>query len=91
MTNGQNHSDHRSRRKSSRRKRSQTHSLSECRVDSMYTIIENQDKQSMEMGLFSGARVRVIHNAIESPNMVVAINESRYMLNKETARHILVK
>ena len=54
-------------------------------------IIENQDRQSMEMGLFVGARIRVVKNAVESPNMVVAVNESRYMLSKATAQKIGVK
>ena len=65
--------------------------LSECGEDEMHVIVENDDKQSMEMGLFAGARVRVIKNTLESLNMVVAINDSRYMLSKDTARMIRVK
>ena len=73
-----------------RRGKSNALPLSECPEEGTRTIVENHDKQSMEMGLFSGARVQVIRNTIESPNMVIAINESRYMLNKETARKIKV-
>ncbi|MFC1498683.1 ferrous iron transport protein A [Verrucomicrobiota bacterium] len=65
--------------------------LSECNEENICLIVGNEDRQSMEMGLFSGAKVRVIKNSIESPNMVVAINDSRYMLSKETARRIMVK
>ena len=65
--------------------------LSECHEEDLCMIQGNQDKQSMEMGLFDGARVRVIKNSIESSNMVIAVNESRYMLSKETARRIMVK
>ncbi len=72
-------------------RRGRARPLSECREDEQYRILENLDKQSMEMGLFPGATVRVIKNNIENPSMVVALNESRYMLNKETARQIRVK
>lgn len=65
--------------------------LSECPEEDVYMITDNQDRQSMEMGLFPGATVRIIRNSIESPNMVIAINDSRYMLNKETARQIMVR
>lgn len=64
--------------------------LSECHEDTNYMILENSNKQSMEMGLFPGAHVRVIRNSMASPNMVVGVNDSRYMLSKETARKIIV-
>lgn len=64
--------------------------LSECREDTEHIILENSDKQSMEMGFFGGATVRVIRNTASSPNMVVGVNDSRYMLSKETARKIIV-
>ena len=65
--------------------------LSECCEETVHVIVDNQDKQSMEMGLFGGAKVKIVRNSIESPNMVIGINESRYMLNKETARQIMVR
>jgi Fe2+ transport system protein FeoA len=91
MRNGQGHGLRRRRRRQACCRGAGMFPLSECREEEVYVIIDNQDKQSMEMGLFSGARVKVIRNSIESPNMVIAINESRYMLNKETARQIMVK
>jgi Fe2+ transport system protein FeoA len=64
--------------------------LSEGRENTAYVILENSDRQSMEMGLFIGAQVRVIRNNFASPNMVVGVSDSRYMLSKETAQRIIV-
>ena len=65
--------------------------LSECCEDTVHIILENLDKQSMEMGLFGGAKIKIIRNTLASPNMIVGINESRYMLNKTTANKIMVR
>ena len=64
--------------------------LSECCEETVHIILDNADKQSMEMGLFTGAKVHIIRNKPESPNMVVGVNESRYMISKDTARKIMV-
>lgn len=42
------------------------------------------------MGLFGGATVKVIRNSMGSPNMVVGVGDSRYMLSKDTAQKIIV-
>jgi len=91
MHGEEHHGRHRRRRTMERRgKGISPRPLSECREDTSYMILENSNKQSMEMGLFGGAHVRVIRNSMASPNMVVGVNDSRYMLSKETASKIIV-
>ncbi len=90
MHKDQQKEDRQRRRMARRSKGANQKPLSECKEDTTHIIIDNSDKQSMEMGLFGGATVRVIRNSIGSPNMVVGVGDSRYMLSKDTALKILV-
>lgn len=65
--------------------------LNELRPGCGGIIMSNPDHRTVELGLFSGARIRVEHNDLDEPNMVVAVGESRYAIPKVTAGHILVR
>jgi Fe2+ transport system protein FeoA len=55
------------------------------------TVVSNGDRKTLEMGLFSGAAVRVIKNRPNDANLVIAAGEGRYILSKEAARKIQVR
>jgi Fe2+ transport system protein FeoA len=54
-------------------------------------VVSNKDKKTLEMGLFSGALVTVLQNRPRDANMVVAVGESRYIIDKEAAQKISVR
>lgn len=54
-------------------------------------VVSNQDRKSLEMGLFTGALVVVIKNRPRDANMLVAAGESRYIIDKEAAVKIQVR
>jgi Fe2+ transport system protein FeoA len=68
-----------------------THPLSDFAQGADVVVISNGDRQTLEMGLFSGALVHVMKNRPNDANMVVAAGESRYILSKEAAAKIQVR
>jgi len=67
-----------------------SHSLADFAQDAEVLIVSNKDRKTLEMGLFSGASVRVLKNRPRDANMVVATGESRYIISKESAAKIKV-
>lgn len=67
------------------------HPLSDFAQGAEVVVISNADKKTLEMGLFSGAFVRVMKNRPNDANMVVAAGESRYIISKEAAAKISVR
>jgi len=67
------------------------HPLSDFAQGADVVVISNGDKQTLEMGLFSGALVHVMKNRPGDANMVVAAGESRYIISKEAAAKISVR
>ncbi|MCU0858691.1 MAG: ferrous iron transport protein A [Pontiellaceae bacterium] len=67
------------------------HPLSDFAEDAEVVVVCNGDRKTLEMGLFSGARVHVIKNRPDDANMVVAAGEGRYIISKKTARKIQVR
>ena len=66
-------------------------SLSSCPEGNTCRIIANQDKKTLELGLFAGARIMVLKNAAEDTSLVVAVGDSRYMIPREVAGQIRIK
>jgi len=68
-----------------------SHPLSDFAQGADVVVISNSDRKTLEMGLFSGALVRVIKNRPNDANMIVAAGESRYIIAKEAAQKIQVR
>lgn len=54
-------------------------------------VCSNADHKTVEMGLFGGARVHILHNQPGEPNLVIAVGDSRYTVPREIARKIMVR
>lgn len=54
-------------------------------------VLSNSDKQTLEMGIFSGVPIHIIKNRLNDSNMLVAVGESRYIIPKEAAAKIKVR
>ena len=54
-------------------------------------VISNSDRKTLEMGLCTGASVRVVENRSGDANMIVAAGEGRYIISKESAAKIKVR
>jgi len=65
--------------------------LSDAAEDSVVIIICNHDHRTVERGLYTGVQVKILRNEREEPNLVVAVGDSRYVLDKRIARGIKVK
>ena len=66
------------------------HPLSDFAQGADVVVVSNKDRKTLEMGLFSGALVKVIKNRAKDANMVIAAGESRYIISKEAAVKIQV-
>jgi Fe2+ transport system protein FeoA len=55
------------------------------------TVISNSDLKTLEMGLCTGASVRIVENRPGDANIVVASDDGRYILSKESAEKIKVR
>ena len=66
------------------------HPLSDFAQGAHVVVLSNQNRKTLEMGLFSGAYVTVLKNRPRDANMVVATGESRYIIDKEAAAKISV-
>jgi Fe2+ transport system protein FeoA len=65
--------------------------LSRCAEDERVAVIANPDRQSVEIGLHRGAHVQILKNGLADPNIVVAVDDARYVLSRATANHIRVR
>lgn len=65
--------------------------LSQATEDSIVTIICNNDFKTVERGLCSGVQVKVLRNEIDEPNLIVAVGDARYVLDRRIAHRIKVK
>ncbi len=65
--------------------------LSNIREDKRCIILNNPDKQLVELGMFEGSVVRMVKNDEHDENIVVASGESRFIVPRATANEIIVK
>jgi Fe2+ transport system protein FeoA len=65
--------------------------LSEGATDSEVCITCNDDHKTVERGLYRGVRVRIIRNETNEPNIIVAVGDARYVLDRRIARRIRVR
>ena len=64
--------------------------LSDCPEQARAHIITNPDRQTLELGIYPGAVVRVCKNHPGDPNLIVGVGDSRFILDRTLARKILV-
>lgn len=51
----------------------------------------NNDLKTIERGLYIGAKVTIFRNNPDEPNIIVAVGDARYVLDRRIATHIRVK
>ena len=55
------------------------------------TVYCNNDLRTIERGIYVGARISIFRNEAEEPNLVVAVGDARYVLDRRIARDIRIK
>lgn len=65
--------------------------LTEVPVGNSATVYCNADVQTIERGLYLGVNVMVQRNDSNEPNMIVAVGDSRYVLDRRVAQNIRVR
>ena len=65
--------------------------LSDLAQEATAVVLTNGDKQTLEMGLFPGAAVRVLKSRPTNPNVIVAAGDSRLIIPRIAADKIGVK
>lgn len=65
--------------------------LSELPTGSNAIVLRNHDTRTIERGLYDGASLEVYRNELTEPNLIVAVQDSRYVLDRRIARMIRVR
>ena len=65
--------------------------LEEAPEGKRLSVLANSDLKTMEMGLYPGAIISLIHNSMTEHNIIVAVHDQRYVFPKETAKNIIVR
>ncbi len=65
--------------------------LSEIPAGAKVTIQCNHDTKTIERGLYFGAGVEVYRNEESEPNLIIAVSDSRYVLDRRIAKGIRVR
>lgn len=65
--------------------------LSDVQAESTVQITCNHDHKTMERGLHTGVHIRVLRNEQQEPNIVVAVGDARYVLDRRIAERIRVR
>lgn len=65
--------------------------LSQAQENSTVVITCNNDHRTVERGLCTGVRVRVLRNELDEPNLIVAVGDARYVLDRRIAHRIKVQ
>ncbi|HPK40470.1 MAG TPA: FeoA family protein [Candidatus Cloacimonadota bacterium] len=73
------------------RRRSHDNSLESAFEEEKYKIVSNPHRKSFELGLFNGNIIEVIRNSCNQRNIIIGVNDSRYIISKDIARHIKVQ
>ncbi|MCB5234476.1 MAG: ferrous iron transport protein A [Candidatus Cloacimonetes bacterium] len=51
----------------------------------------NNDLRTIERGIYSGAKISIFRNEKDEPNIIVAVGDARYVLDRRIAETIRVK
>lgn len=66
-------------------------SLADLQTGKEALITCNNDIKTIERGLYHGKRVFTQRNEPGEPNIVIAVGDARYVLDRRVARQIMVK
>ncbi len=66
-------------------------SLNDIPEEKRVTVRVNADIKTMEMGLYPGSVVTIVNNNHQERNLIVKINDQRYVVPREIASEIYVK
>lgn len=51
----------------------------------------NNDLRTIERGIYVGADISIFRNETDEPNLIVAVGDSRYVLDRRIAQNIRVR
>lgn len=55
------------------------------------TVYCNSDLRTIERGIYLGALITIFRNDPDEPNIIVAVGDSRYVLDRRIAKDIRVR
>ncbi len=55
------------------------------------TVHCNTDLRTIERGIYLGALITMFRNELDEPNIIVAVGDSRYVLDRRIAKDIRVR
>ena len=64
--------------------------LSEVEEHKRIKVFSNSDIKTMEMGLYPGSVLSVVHNDHRERNIIVKIHDQRYVIPRTTAAEIMI-
>ena len=65
--------------------------LDQAPEDKKLIVKANSDIKTMEMGLYPGSMLTLMHNEAGEHNIIVKIHDQRYVIPREIAEQIYVK
>jgi Fe2+ transport system protein FeoA len=65
--------------------------LDEAPEGKRITVVANSDLKTMEMGLYPGSVVTLVHNESQERNIIVKIHDQKYVIPRVIAKNIFVK
>lgn len=65
--------------------------MSEVTEGSEGIVSCNNDLRTIERGIYSGAKISIFRNEKDEPNIIVAVGDARYVLDRRIAETIRVK
>ena len=64
--------------------------LAQAEAETIVTITSNNDHKTVERGLCTGVKIKVLRNELDEPNLIVAVGDARYVLDRRIARRIKI-
>ena len=55
------------------------------------TVFQNNNLTTIERGLYLGAQITMLRNNDDEPNIIIAVGDARYALDRRIARTIKVR
>lgn len=55
------------------------------------TVYCNNDLRTIERGIYVGSRISIFRNELQEPNIIVAVGDARYVLDRRIADLIRVR
>jgi len=65
--------------------------LSELIEGKTGTVYCNNDLRTIERGIYVGSKILIFRNELQEPNIIVAVGDSRYVLDRRIAELIRVR